>query len=244
MDGQNLKWAGNPLLNKDLSNTADIGTGYAQLPTVYLYPRVIEPRFALSYQLSRHDSVRVSYGRSASFFFGQTAGTPTNISGVDPILWEIPAKDANDPSYNAANGTGPACGSGWHPPGQGANGTYVSNPNVYWSGSGTVGSAGNYFQCSNYAQSVYWAFDQAYAAPDIGGQDRCDVQQLRPRLDATNSKMAGASKLTGYFRRGYNTYKRCCSMPARRTPLPVNRSRVHSKSAKSARQKRLAWNSC
>ncbi|MBV8638566.1 MAG: carboxypeptidase regulatory-like domain-containing protein [Candidatus Eremiobacteraeota bacterium] len=210
MDGQNLKWAGNTALNKDLNNTADIGTGYAQLSDSYLYPRVIQPRIAVNYLLTQHDSVRFSYGRSASFFFGQTAGTPTNISGVDPILWDIPAKDNPGNSYYTPyanlSGAGPTCGSGWHPPGQSVNGNYVPNPNVYWSGAGTVGTVGNYFQCSNYAQSVYWAFDQAYAAPDIGGQTVATYNNYDLAYSHLFKNGWGA-KLTGYIRRGYDTYQ-------------------------------------
>jgi Carboxypeptidase regulatory-like domain len=207
MDGQNLKWAGNTALNKDLNNTADIGYGYAQLSNAYLYPRVIEPRLATSYLLTPHDSVRFSFGRSASFFFGQTAGTPTNISGVNPILWQIPAKDENDPAYDPLDGEGPTCGSGWHPPGQSVNGTYVPNPNVYWSGSGTYpGVSGNYFQCSNYAQSLYWLFDQAYAAPDIGGQTVATYNNWDVAW-SHGFRSGWGLKLTGYWRRGYNTYQ-------------------------------------
>lgn len=206
LDGQNLKWAGNTQLNKDLSNTADIGTGYAVLSDSYLYPKVVEPRFATSYLLTSHDSVRFSYGRSASFFFGQTAGTPTNIGGVNPILWEIPAKDSNAPTYNPNTGEGPACGSGWHPPGSSVNGTYVPNPNQYWSGAGTVGSTGNYFQCTDYAQQLYWAFDQAYAAPDIGGQTVATYNNYDIAW-SHGFRNGWGTKLTGYYRRGYDTYQ-------------------------------------
>ncbi|HTX58898.1 MAG TPA: hypothetical protein VMH02_04405, partial [Verrucomicrobiae bacterium] len=206
LDGQNLKWAGNTALNKDLSNTADIGTGYATLSNSYLYPQVIEPRIAASYLLGQSDSVRASFGRSASFFFGQTAGTPTNIGDVNPILWMIPSKDAGDPTYDALNGEGPTCGSGWHPPGEGLNGLYVPNPNVYWSGDGSVGTVGNYFRCDNYAQSVYWAFDQAYAAPDIGGQTVATYNNFD--LAWSHQFHSGwGTKLTGYYRRGYDTYQ-------------------------------------
>ena len=206
MDGQNLKWAGVLDLNKDLSNTADIGMGYAQLSNNYLHPKVFEPRIALSYVLTPSDSVRASFGRSASFFFAQTAGTPTNMSGVDPILWQIPAKDANNPTFNAVTGQGPACGSGWHPPGTGPNGTYVANPNNVFSGAGTLGIPGNYFQCANYAQSVYWAFDQAFAAPDIGGQGVATYSNYDLAY-GHQFKNGWGVKMTGYYRRGYNTYQ-------------------------------------
>ena len=206
MDGQNLKWSGVPSLNKDLGNTADIGMGYAQLSNSYLHPKVFEPRIALSYVLTPRDSVRMSYGRSASFFFAQTAGTPTNIGGVDPILWTIPAKDSNFPTYDMTTGQGPACGSGWHPPGSGPNGTYVGNPNNVFSGAGTLGVVGNYFQCANYAQSLYWAFDQAFAAPDIGGQGVATYNNW----DLAYSHQFGngwGAKLTAFDRRGYDTYQ-------------------------------------
>jgi len=206
LDGQNLKWGGNTALNKDLSNTADIGMGYATLSNSYLYPRVFEPRIALAYLLTPNDSIRASYGRSASFFFGQTAGTPTNISGVDPILWKIPAKDHNFPTYNPATGQGPACGSGWHVPGPGLNGNYVANPNVVFSGAGVLGVPGNYFQCANYAQSVYWAFDQAFAAPDIGGQGVATYNNWDLAY-SHQFKNGWGAKLTGYARRGFNTYQ-------------------------------------
>ena len=205
-DGQNLKWAGILALNKDLSNTADIGTGYAQLPYSYLHPRVYEPRAAVNYLLTPNDSLRVSFGRSASFFFAQTAGTPTNIGGVDPVLWQIPAKDSNFPTFNPATGQGPACGSGWHPPGNGPNGTYVANPNNVFSGAGVLGTPGNYFPCTNYAQSVYWAFDQAFAAPDIGGQGVATYTNYDLAY-AHQFKNGWGAKLTGYYRRGYNTYQ-------------------------------------
>ncbi|MBV9408533.1 MAG: hypothetical protein JO164_06900, partial [Candidatus Eremiobacteraeota bacterium] len=81
--------------------------------------------------------------------------------GVDPVLYRIPAKDS------AAL---PACGSGWHGPGMNGHNTYSQNPNVFFSGAGTLNQPGWYFQCPNYASSVYWNFDQNFSAPDIGGQ--------------------------------------------------------------------------
>ena len=206
IDGQNLKWAANPLLNKDPSNTADVGTGFAQLSNSYLHPVVFEPRFAASLVVTPHDSVRLSYGRSASFFFGQTAGTPTNIGYVDPILWNIPAKDSNSPTFNPVTGAGPTCGSGWHPVGTSPNGTYVPNPYVPFSGNGTLGTIGNYFQCPNYASSIYWSFDQSYAAPDIGGQTVATYNNWDLAY-SHQFKNGWGAKLTGYTRRGYNTYQ-------------------------------------
>ncbi|MDP9111482.1 MAG: hypothetical protein M3M96_07615, partial [Candidatus Eremiobacteraeota bacterium] len=206
IDGQNLRWSANPLLNKDPANTADVGLGFAKLSNSYLHPLIFEPRFAASLVVTPRDSIRVSYGRSASFFFGQTAGTPTNISNVDPILWTIPSKDANSPTFNPLTGAGPVCGSGWHPLGTGPNGTYVTNPNVPFSGNGTLGIPGNYFQCPNYASSVYWSFDQSFSAPDIGGQTVATYNNWDLAY-SHQFKNGWGSKLTGYTRRGYNTYQ-------------------------------------
>lgn len=204
LDGQNLKWAGPTAYNRDFGNTADIGTGFATLPDSYLHPKVFEPRISLSYLIDQNDSVRMSFGRSASFFYGQTGGTPTNMSNVDPLLFGIPAKDRA--AFDPATGNGPACGSGWHGPGHNANGTYFLNPNVFYSGQGTVGPSGYYFKCPNYAESLYWAFDQAYAAPDIGGQHPATYNNWDIEFKHQFRNGWGA-KLVGYTRRGYNTYQ-------------------------------------
>jgi len=199
-DAQNLKWADNPF-NADPSNTADIGFGFAQLPDSYLHPQVFQPRIALDYKVDSNNSLSASYGRSAQFFFGQTAGTPTSMTGIDPVLYDIPAKDEL-----SDNVLGPACGSGWHGPGTNANGTYSQNPYVYWSGSGTYPNVpgGYYFTCPNYASSLYWAFDQAYAAPDIGGETVPTYNNWDFTWDHQFPNGWG-TKLTSYWRRGYNT---------------------------------------
>ncbi len=208
LDGQNLKWAPNLPYNRDLGNTADIGTGFAQLTQTYLHPKVFQPRIAASYLLDRNDSVRMSYGRSASFFFGQTAGTPTTQTNVDPLLFTIPAKDSPGP-FNATNFSGPTCGSGWHGPGTNANGTYYQNPYVTFSGAGTLPGAqgiGYYFKCPNYASSMYWLFDQAFAAPDIGGQGPATYNNWDFQF-SHQFRNGWGTKLIAYDRRGYNTYQ-------------------------------------
>src|ERR1700722_5897872 len=142
-------------------------------PTPFSPPKkIFDARISIDYVLNANNSLRASYGRSATFFFGQTGGTPTTASGIDPILYQIPAKDTTtlDPANNML---GPACGSGWHNgAGPNGNGTYTQNPLVPWSGSGTYPNEGGgyYFKCPNYAESVYWTFDQSFAAPDIGGE--------------------------------------------------------------------------
>jgi Carboxypeptidase regulatory-like domain len=205
LDGQNLRWGPNQF-SKDLSDPSDVGLGYAQLGNDYLRPQVVEPRVAANYILNSNNSVRASYGRSISFFFAQTAGTPTGAAYVNPLLYDIPAKDTlpnNSPFYSPL---GPACGSGWHGPGTNANGKYYQSPWVYFSGEGTLGIPGYYFFCPNYAESVYWLFDQAFAAPDVGGSgpptyNNWDVAWTHQFANGWGSK------LTGYWRRGYDTYQ-------------------------------------
>ena len=167
---------------------------------------MIEPRIALSYLVDAARQRSCQLRTIPSFFFGQTAGTPTNISDVNPILWMIPAKDAGDPTYDALNGAGPrAAADGTRPAGcqrHLRSQTRTSTGRV----AGTVGSTGNYFQCANYAQSVYWAFDQAYAAPDIGGQTVATYNNFDVAW-SHGFRNGWGTKLTGYYRRGYNTYQ-------------------------------------
>ncbi|HLW37124.1 MAG TPA: carboxypeptidase regulatory-like domain-containing protein [Candidatus Eremiobacteraceae bacterium] len=206
-DGQYLRWGPNQF-SKDLGNPSDVGIGYASLGNDYLRPRVVEPRIAIDYVVNPNNSVRFSYGRSISFFFAQTAGTPT--TGImDPLLFQIPAKDTVNINTNPAAGPialGPACGSGWHGPGTNGNGTYMQNPFVPFSGSGTVSPLGWYFKCPNYAESVYWLFDQTFAAPDIGGGFPATYNNWDLAWEHQFANGWG-TKLTSYWRRGYDTYQ-------------------------------------
>jgi carboxypeptidase family protein len=220
VDGQNLKWAPQPF-NADVSNPGDVGIGFATLGNSFLRPRLLEPRIAIDFTPNNDNGFRLSWGRSVSFQFGQTSGTPTGEVGIDPIFFQIPSKDnpAADPYNNGGLGIsptgvtgvggswlGPACGSGWHGPGSNGNGQYVQNPYVPFSGVGTVGPTGWYFSCQNYAASLYYLFDQTFAAPDLGGSfpptynnwDLAWEHQFRNRW---------GSKLTAYWRRGYNTHQ-------------------------------------
>ena len=218
LDGQNLKWAPQPF-NSDLSNPGDVGLGYATLSKDFLYPRLLEPRISVDYTVNPTNAVRMSWGRSVSFQFGQTSGTPTGSSFIDPLLFQIPAKDnpaadpftgpGVDPNGNLQNGAsalGPACGSGWHGAGSNGNGQYQQNPFVPFSGQGVLGIPGFFFPCQSYAASVYWLFDQTFAAPDLGGgapptYNNFDVAWTHqfPR--------GWGGKLTAYWRRGYNTHQ-------------------------------------
>ncbi len=207
-DGQNLRWGANPF-NNDLGNPTDVGLGYATINNDFLYPRLIEPRIAANYLINANNVIRAGYGRSVTFYFAQTAGTPTGLINVDPLLYQIPAKDTASINLNPAAGPlalGPACGSGWHGPGTNQNGTYTQNPWVYFSGSGVLNTSGYYFKCPNYAWAMAWLFDQTFAAPDVGG----GFPPTYNNWDLAWEHQFGngwGTKLTGYWRRGYNTFQ-------------------------------------
>jgi len=218
VDGQNMKWAPQPF-NADLSNPGDVGLGFATLSNDFLHPRLLEPRISIDFLANAKNSLRLSWGRSVSFQFGQTSGTPTGETGIDPLFFQIPAKDnpaadqylgpGVDPNGNLVAGgsaLGPACGSGWHGPGSNANGQYMPNPYVPFSGQGVLGIPGYFFQCQNYASSLYWLFDQTFAAPDLGG----GFPPTYNNWDLAWGHQYGSgwgSKFTAYWRRGYNTHQ-------------------------------------
>lgn len=208
IDGQNLRWAANPF-SADLGNPSDVGLGYASLSDSYLRPRFVQPRLSVALVPDPRNSVRFSYGRSVSFFFAQTAGTPSAMANIDPVLYQIPAKDTNVVNINPSNGPiglGPACGSGWHGPGSNGNGKYFQNPYVYFSGAQVLNQPGWYFKCPNYAASLYWTFDQGFSAPDIGGSFPATYNNWD--LSWGHQFRSGwGSKLTAYWRRGYDTYQ-------------------------------------
>jgi hypothetical protein len=159
----------------------------------FIRPREVEPRAALSYQLGPNDSIRLSYGRSTLFFFGQTLGTPINLYNLNPIYYDIPAKDS---------ATDPACGSGTHGPGPG----YVAVPTNYQNGA-NLGAPAYFYQCGNYAQALASEFDQQEDAPDLGGYGPPTYNNF----DAAYSHQFSKGFLTGwgthftaYERSGFN----------------------------------------
>lgn len=183
------KFGKNPF-NPSYSNPSDVSPSL--ITSAFLNPKVIEPRFAASYELDPNDALRFSYGRSVNFFFAQTSGTPADMSlqYLNPIYFAIPPKDS------AAL---PDCGSGWHGPGAG----YTPVPGNAYSGSGT----GYYFKCNSYAQQVFWAFDQLLDAPDLGGYGPPTYNNwdLEYQHQFTRGALDGwGFKLTGYARRGFN----------------------------------------
>ena len=92
-EGQNQHWV-NQLDQYGQGVPAGVPT-YDTLPSgwtnLQLQPRVWEPRASVSYEINSNNSVRFSYGRSAVFVNGQTAGTPFYDAGLQPYL-NLPPK--------------------------------------------------------------------------------------------------------------------------------------------------------
>ncbi len=194
-----LDWGQNPFnfTPQALSNPSDV-TPSQKLGNDFLRPRILQPRFAASYQLGADDALRFSYGRSVSFFFAQTAGTPFSMSGVPSFFFNMPAKDSS---------AQPGCGSGWN----------TSQP-----GGPAYNGPGNFYKCPNYADSLFWVGDQNLDAPDLGGQgpptyNNWDLQWSH---QFANGIVNGfGMKLTGFFRRGYNVEEN--TLLANGPPNPV-----------------------
>lgn len=145
-DGANYKVGASPF-NPDLQNPTDVPPSY--LTSDQLRPRVTEPRAAASYQMGRNDALRIGYGRSVVFANAQTFGTPAALYNYAPFL--------NVPPLDHAGQTAPACGSGTN--------TSRHTPVVI---GGTSQGTSNLFYCQNYAQSLFWLYDQFHDAPDVG----------------------------------------------------------------------------
>src|SRR5579883_1207318 len=185
LDADNLDWGQNPFnfTPQALSNPSDV-TPADKLGSDFLRPRILQPRFAASYQLGTNDALRFSYGRSVDFFFAQTAGTPFDLTNFPSWMLTMPAKDST---------AQPGCGSGWN----------TSQPGVPL---GYNGGPGNFYKCPNYADSLYWLGDQFFDAPDLGGKgpptyNNWDLQWSH---QFTRGFVNGfGMKLTGFYRRGY-----------------------------------------
>jgi hypothetical protein len=145
-DGANYKVGAYPL-NPDLNNPADVPPSY--ITNDQLRPRVTEPRAAASYQMGRNDALRMGFGRSVVFANAQTFGTPAALYNYQAFL--------SVPPLDHAGVTSPACGSGTN--------TSRHTPVVI---SGAPPTTSNLFYCQNYAQSLFWLYDQFHVAPDVG----------------------------------------------------------------------------
>ncbi len=185
LDGEQNKFGPTPY---GMTTPSDVSP--ASIGNDFLRPREFEPRFALAYQMGHNDAIRFSYGRSVQFFFGQTLGTPFNVSGISPLLASIPAKPS----------AVPVCGSGYHGPGTG----YVQNPNIT---NARNPNGGYFFPCQNYAASVAWLFDQNLDAPDLGGYGPPTYSNFDlgyTHLFTEGALRGWSTKVTAYTERGFN----------------------------------------
>ncbi|MEO6990309.1 MAG: carboxypeptidase regulatory-like domain-containing protein [Candidatus Baltobacteraceae bacterium] len=135
-DFQKQNYGLNPFNTFDPSNPSDVNP--PEISATYLNPHELQPRAAVSYEMTRDDSFRFGYGRSVIFLNAQTSGTPAFLYNYQPFM-NIPATDT------IAN---PLCGSGKN--------LTVPGPSHLW-------------KCQNYAQQLYWLYDQNFDAPDLGG---------------------------------------------------------------------------
>ena len=142
-DGQNQNYGINPFNTFDPSNPSDVNP--AGISRKYLNPRELEPRIAVNYQAGNNDAFRVGYGRSVVFLNAQTSGTPGGMYNYQPFL-SVPATP------------GALCGSGKN------TSLQAKNPNAP-----NYSPLAPYWSCANYADELYWLYDQNFDAPDLGG---------------------------------------------------------------------------
>jgi len=181
VDHANYKFGSNTALNPDIGNFSDVDPSF--LRKEVLHPTVYEPRLAIAFQATRNDALRVSYGRSVEFLNAQDAGTPGGIYGGERLAG-VPVT----PGTNTANPATWTCGSG------------LNSSRLLPGGANASGKGGGYFQCANYLQQMYWAYDQNFDAPDIGN----GTSPTYDNYDASYShqfKSGFGLKATGFFRR-------------------------------------------
>jgi len=145
-DGANYNLGANPLYNNS-QNPYDVPPSY--ITADQIHPRVTEPRAALAYQMGPADSIRFGFGRSVVFANAGTFGTPAALFNYQPFL-SVPALDVKGQQF-------PECGSG-------TNNTRQTPVYIHGKYEGTS----NLFYCQNYAQELYWLYDQFHDAPDVG----------------------------------------------------------------------------
>ena len=179
VDHANYKFGRNPYNPDDLANPSDVPPSF--LANEYNHPTQFEPRLALSFQPSSSDGVRLSYGRSVEFLNAQTAGTPASLYNAGALA-TVPVL----PNTNTANPATWTCGTGL-------------NPTHLVKGSVVQPSGGGFFRCTNYAQQLFWAYDQFNDAPDLGNGSSPTYNNY----DASYThqfKNGFGVKATGFFR--------------------------------------------
>ncbi|HEX8806349.1 MAG TPA: carboxypeptidase regulatory-like domain-containing protein [Candidatus Aquilonibacter sp.] len=189
VDGENNMFGPTPF-NGPGGTPSDVDP--SSVSSTFTQPREFEPRLAISWRIDRNNSLRFSYGRSTLFFFGQTLGTPFNVTGISSTLASIPA----------TTGSSPYCGSGWHGPGNGYT-NESAGAGGWYSGSGN----GYMFVCPNYEAEYAWFLDQNLDAPDLGGYGPPTYSNFDlawSHLFTKGALRGWSSRITGYTRRGFN----------------------------------------
>jgi hypothetical protein len=180
-DGANYQLGGNPL-NPDLNNPTDVSP--SSITSDHLRPRVLEPRAAVAYQMGARDALRFGYGRSVVFANAQSFASPAGLSNYQQFV--------NVPPLDHPGQTFPACGSG----------TNDSRATPVYIG-GKLAGTSNLFYCQNYAQSLFWLYDQQNVAPDIG--DIRPATQLNYDFTFQHQFRSGVGvRLTPFYKRAYN----------------------------------------
>ena len=149
LDHANYKFGENPYNPTDPGNPSDVDPSF--ITNKILHPTAVEPRIALAIQATPVDAFRASYGRSVEFLNAQDAGTPAGMYGANGLS-TVPVL----PGTNTADPTTWTCGSG------------LNSARLLKGGANASGKGGGYFQCTNYAQQLFWQYDQNFDAPDVG----------------------------------------------------------------------------
>lgn len=184
VDGAHYKFGANPF-NPNLGNPTDVDPSF--ISHDILNPTAFEPRFAAAYQIGRNDALRFGFGRSIDFLNAQTAGTPGAMYGADKLLGlpVVPGTNTSDP-------TTWTCGSG------------LNTANLLPAVNGKIPNlgpkGGGFFRCQNYAQQMFWGYDQNFDAPDIGNGHA--PQYSNTDLTYTHQFPNGwGTRLTGFYKR-------------------------------------------
>jgi outer membrane receptor protein involved in Fe transport len=149
VDHANYKFGENPYNPGDPGNPSDVDPSF--ITNKVLHPTEVEPRLAVAFQLDPQDGIRASYGRSVEFLNAQDAGTPAGMYGAKGLssVGVVPGTNTSDPATWT-------CGSG------------LNSARLLPSGANASGKGGGFFQCQNYAQQLFWQYDQNFDAPDVG----------------------------------------------------------------------------
>lgn len=182
-DHADYKYGHNPYNNTSTgyTNPSDVDPSF--ITNQVLHPTVIDPRFAVSLQPTPQDQFRFSYGRSVEFLNAQDAGTPGGLYNAQQLTALAPT-----PGTNTANPSTWNCGSGLN--------TSRNLP----SGANVSSKGGGFFRCQNYAQQLYWAYDQNFDAPDLGNGTSPQYSNLDLSY-AHQFKNGFGVKATGFYRR-------------------------------------------